>query len=344
MPELTSTPQPGEQDLRDLLRRLEERVDRIEAHLEIRSRPEGAKEGSATPLQKAAMADSESLEFRIGEYWLARLGSVVLLIGMAFLISYPFTALPATLISLVGYMVVAGVFGLSLYWHKTYQDLAKILYGGALVLFYFATLRLHFFNPNPLLAGKTAGLMAVVVALAIVYYLALRRQSAFLTGLALFLAYATALISDTSHFALLLILATSVAGAYVLIRFGWRGPTVMSVILAYASYLLWIANNPLLGKPLQAIADHHNALPYLFLYGSCFAVANLLQQKTSYSEYMELLLAGLNSVGLFALASLTILTFHKPQLALLYFFVAIYFIIFAIVKPRPCSPVLATSP
>ncbi|MEE9169017.1 MAG: hypothetical protein V3U73_04590, partial [bacterium] len=141
-----------------LLKSLEKRIGRIENYLEFE--PEGAvSSGRDEEMQREKFAadvapPGASLEFKIGEYWIARLGTAALFMGIAFFISYPFKTFPPLAASSLGYVAVAGIFGLSRFWKATYAHLSKILFGGGLVLLYFATLRLHFFISNPILTNK----------------------------------------------------------------------------------------------------------------------------------------------------------------------------------------------
>ncbi len=316
----------------ELVHRLETRVNRIEEYLEIQPGSEADSEIQTSSNGKHVKSEDESLEFKIGEYWLAHLGTVVLLMGIAFFISYPFKSFPTIFVSLIGFLAVAAIVGLSHYWQKSYQYLSRILFVGGLVLLYFATLRLHFFNQHPVLANKAAGLALLVAVLAVIFYFAAKRNSELLTGITLFLCYATSLISDTTHFALLFITLTSAAAAYLLITRNWQTVALLSIVMTYATHLLWLLNNPILGNPLQAIAEPHNNLIYVFLYGTIFALANLFRDKTSYTDFNEFLLTMANGLGFFAVGALVVLTFYKPQLAFLNLVIALFFVVLAIVN------------
>ncbi len=313
-----------------LLESLEKRIGRIEDHLEI----EGQRTGSSSPPGEKVVADvtaaDASLEFKIGEYWIARLGTAVLFLGIAFFISYPFATFPPLAASLLGYLAVAGIFGLSRYWQTASAHLSKTLFGGGLVLLYFATLRLHFFSANPVLSDKSIGLTAIVVVLTLIFYVALKRNSQLLTGLACFLGYTTSLMSDTHQFALILITLTSFASGYCLVRYNWQRAFGVSIVLAYLAFLLWMLNNPLLGKPLQAISAPHGSLFYIFLSAAIFGVANLIRERETHSYLSGLLLELFNAAGSFAVVSLALLIFFKPQLAVLNLVASVFFITLAI--------------
>jgi len=103
-----------------------------------------------------------ALERKIGEFWLARVGIVALLVGTAFFIAYPIAILPPLVHGLIGYLAVAGLFFFSRLWRVTYPYLSRILFGGGLILLYYVTLRLHFFTGHPVIANKVVALAAVI--------------------------------------------------------------------------------------------------------------------------------------------------------------------------------------
>ncbi|MFQ5705990.1 MAG: hypothetical protein ACE5HO_00985 [bacterium] len=319
----------------DILDRFERRLARIEARLDIRSAT-SPEPGAGNKPAPAALRENrgtgslaeDSIEFKIGAYWLAHVGSVVLLIGLAFLISYPFRAVPPAMSTLISYLAVAGIFGLSRYWRKAYQHLGHILFGGGLILLYFATLRLHFFTDRPVIVSKPFGLFVVVLVLSANFYIAAERRSEVLSGINLLLCFATALISDTVHFTLIFALLSSGAAMYLLVKHGWSTIGISGVVMAYAVHLLWLLNNPVLEKPLQAIAQPHNNLIYLFLYATVFAGANLVH-KSSRTDYFELVSAVTNVLGLFTVSSLVFLTYFKPQLSGMYAWLFAFLIVIA---------------
>jgi hypothetical protein len=321
-----------------LLHRLEARVARLEARLGLD--PEGAvtlkDEGegviriteTAVPQTEAGM----SWESRIGEFWLAQVGTIVLFLGLAFLISYPFASFPPLSASFLGYLAVAGFFGLARYWKKNFLYLSRILFGGAMVLAYFATLRLHFFNTHPLIAEKAIGLAALVVVLTWDLYLAIKRKSQILAGIALSLCYLTSLFSGTTHFALTMIVAAVAISVFLLILYNWHSLALVSLVMAFITHLLWLFNSPVLGNPIHAIAEHHGNIAYLAVYGLLFGVANVFRKKESYSSFFDVAFAILNGFAIFFIGALNVLFFFRTQLSLLALITAVFFMTAAIIN------------
>lgn len=327
-----------------ILNRLETRVARIEAYLRLGplAEPDEGGEGRdgmaaqmAEPYRVSAGRQSEAekeaaLEFKIGEFWLARVGLVALLVGTAFFISYPVSVLPSFVHVLIGYLAVAALLGVSRVWRSAYPYLSRILFGGGLLLLYYATLRLHFFNDSPFLANRPIAGTALVAVVGVHFFAAARRRSELLAGMAVLLGYLTALVGDATHVTLPLVAATSAVAMYFLMKFEFQVVGVLSVILAYLSHLLWLLNNPVAGRALQAVAEHQNNLIYLFLYAAIFAAGSLLRDEDSYPEVTRIFLPLLNGIGFYGMAILVGLTFFAAQLAAVNFVISAFFLALAV--------------
>lgn len=322
--------------LEETLRRLEARIARIETYLQFGPLPEtraheGVEALMATP-QVSKEEKEAALELKIGEFWLARVGIVALLVGTAFFIAYPLEVLPPLVHSLIGYLAVAGLFAASRFWRTTYPFLSRILFGGGLLLLYYATLRLHFFTEPPLLTHKPAALILLLLVVGGHFYFASQRRSEFLTGLAVFLGYVTALVADVTHFTLPLVAITAAVTIYFLMQYGFKIVGLLSVVWAYLTHLLWLLGNPLLGHPLQAVAAHQYNLVYLFIYAAVFALPNLLRAEEAPADATKILLPLLNGAGFFGVAFLVTITFFAAERAGLNFLISACFLIVAILS------------
>ncbi len=329
-PNKKANAQNGE-DLHAIIFRLEARIARIEEYLRLplKVQPETGEDKEKTVKKQSI---DESLEFRIGEYWLAQVGAVIILMGIAFFISYPIPGIAALFASFLGYIAVAGLLGLSHFWHKEYLYLSNILFGGGLVLLYFATLRLHFFSPRPVITNETAGLLLLVIVLSVILYIAVKRQSMAITGITLFLCYASSLFSVYAHFTLIFITATTAVSIYLLIKYNWHSIAILSLIMANITHLLWLFNNPVLGNTIKPVAEHHFNLAYLTIYGAMFGLCNIFRDKNSYSNFFEILLTAFNGLGIFLIGGLNILNYFKPQTSLFGFLTFIFFFTLAVLN------------
>ncbi len=323
--------------LLERIRLLETRVENLERTVSYTTESHAiekialsAEESPAANQTRERHDKQVTLEAEIGQFWLARIGAIILLLGVAFLISYPFEMVSHLLASFFGFVAVAGIFALSYYWRNTLAYLSRILVGGGFILLYLATLRLHFFSTNPIVSNKVAGIILILFALVASLYFTLKRKSEGLTSVILTLCFATALLSDTIQFALVMIVLSSVLSVFSYVRFHWRSMLLYGVILAYSTHLLWFFNNPVLGHPLQAIGAHHYNLVYLFIYAALFSLAGVFRQEKSATDFMDTMLTLLNGLGILILGTINILTFFKPQVSLVSFIASIFFLLIAV--------------
>lgn len=314
------------------IEKLESKISRIEAHLGLSTDEEPGLPERAQSTNELDDSEELSFESKVGEIWFARVGSLILVLGLAFFISYPFPGFPAILVSFLGYLAVAALFALAQYWCKISPFLSRILFYGGVVLLYFATLRLHFFSNKPAITNEILGLILLASALAFSIYLAIRRQSQVLGGIILFLCYATALFSDIAHFTLACITISAAVSIYLLIKYNWGTAAILSLMMANLAHLLWLFNNPILGNRIQPIVFNHFNLAYLVVYGFLFGIANVNRKHEAYSELFEVFLTIFNSLGIFAIGGLTVILFHKSQLSLLAFLTFILFMVMAILN------------
>lgn len=320
--------------LEETLRRLEARMARLEAYLQLGPLPEmSAHEGVEATAVAPPVSEEEkeaALELKIGEFWLARVGIVALLVGTAFFIAYPIAILPPLLHSLIGYLAVAGLFAGARFWRATYPFLSRILFGGGLLLLYYATLRLHFFTDLPLLTNKPVALLLLLAVVAGHFYFAAQHRSEFLTGLAIFLGAVTALLADATHLTLPLAAITAAAAIYFLLTYNFQIAGLFGVLLTYLTHLLWLLGNPMLGHPLQAVAEHQNNLVYLFIYAAVLALPNLWRKENLLTDVTKILLPLLNGAGFLGMAFLVTVTFFTAERAALNFAVAMLSLVLAV--------------
>lgn len=329
---MTQTHEPsraGDSELAETLRSLEARLTRIEAYLQLGPLQSAPAEAASTA-EALAEEKEAALESKIGELWLPRVGIVALILGTAFFISYPVAFLPPLLHRLLGFLAVAGLFAVSRIWRQTYPYLSRILFGGGLVLLYYAVLRLHFFSEAPLITSKVVALAALLIVNVALFLAAAKSRSEFLAGLAVFLGNATALVGDQTQFTLASLTLVALVAVYFMMQHRHHRVGMLGLALAYFAHLLWLLNNPLLGHQLAAVAEHQNNLVYLFAYAIIFAAPNLLRKEEELGELVKFFLPVLNGMGFFGMATLVGVTFFETHLAASSFAVAALFLAVAI--------------
>ncbi len=160
----------------DQLRRVEERLARIEAHLDLRPDVETLPAGSAAS-DAPQNADREALEFELGQNWFAKLGIVVVAIGFAFALTFHYRGAPSAVPGLVGALIAGAVFFLAHIWRSSFVLVSSYLRGAALALLYFSALRLSFFGEEAAVpAGSPVAVFLLMAVTAITVFVSLRRS------------------------------------------------------------------------------------------------------------------------------------------------------------------------
>jgi hypothetical protein len=293
-------------DLLDYLRYLGNRITRLEEKLDLPPLPM-VKE---TPerITESRFADTDDvLEFQIGEFWFAKVGVVILAIGIIFVLTLPYQDLPAYLPGTIGYVLTLGIAGSSFLLKKSYLFISRYLLGGALLLFYFSTLRLHFFAVEPALSSKT--ILVVLLLLVVVFNLVVstKRKSIYLFAVNLTLGFVTAVVSDNAYFIFVTIALLSSAVVYFKLKFQWKKLVLYGLFLTYFTHFLWFINNPLLGREVSFVLQPELNLVFLLVYFIIYSMGHLLRAKNEPEDDLLIVTTLMNcifSFGLFLLISI----------------------------------------
>ncbi|MEI7727945.1 MAG: hypothetical protein WCO56_00120 [Verrucomicrobiota bacterium] len=303
------------------LDRIEARLARIEAQLQLAARRDD-NPATATPVADARVAlpapepsgsREDELEFALGQTWFARAGILVLALGAGFALSLPYPGLPSGLPSCLGYALVGGLFLVAHLWQKSFELVSRYFRSAAMVLLFFATLRLFFFTPTPALSITTlTGKSLLLVVAGINLTIALRRKSPWLTALALGMGYATSLILNSAWFLFPVLVGLSVLVVYAWAQHRWSVILLAGMGATYLTYLLWAMNNPLRGNELRIVGEPLSSVFCLLLCGVIFAFPSFFSQAQEDKEYLLSSHALFNASACFGLFLLhTVLAFDS---------------------------------
>ena len=321
-----------DKNLVEFLQRLDQRISRLETHLGLAAAaavsPPSSQVPKVAPPPPARVReydDSAGLERNIGEFGLAWFGSAILLLGVAFLMTYTYGLGYRTLASILGYLSALGCYFASRMWKDSATHLSRIMASGSVILLYYATLRLHYFSSEPLVRNAVLAFSALLLVVAFQFYLAIKRNSQTLAILAVLLALISGHVSDSTQIGLsLLVIVCAVAVQLALMR-SWWPILILTVILAYASHLLWLLNNAVVGHPLGAISADRYSPVYLFLCAILFFWSVFATDRSSEPGPMAVVF--LNSAGLSVLISLVVFALYQKSYAQVYLAVAGFFMV-----------------
>lgn len=263
------------QQIFEHLRRLDQRLARVEKKV-------GLSESATEPVylaggEAAEITDSPrpELEFQIGEFWFARIGIIVLAVGFAFLLTLKYENLPLFVPPMIGYILVAGLLGLSRFFRKSSPNLPRYMTGAGLVLLYFSTLRLHYFGEMPLITNMAAETVLLLAAVVIQLWVAYRHESRYLTVQALALLYLTALLNGSTIFVFLMLVLASTIFAYFAIRYEMPLLILPGMLMTYISHTVWFLNNPVIGNPVRLVDGPFYNIYFALLCMAIFAIGQL---------------------------------------------------------------------
>ena len=294
---------PSSENIFEYLRTLENRITRIESRLELKT-PEVAEPESVPTI---AAEDDEELELQLGQNWFAKVGIVGLTLGIAFLLTLPYSGFPSFLPSLLGYCLVGGIFFLSHFWKDSFQQVSRYLLGGGLLLLYFTTLRLFYFTPAPALSNKAVELALLLVVVFGNLTVAIRRQSIYLAGFNLTLGFLTALIGGQSWFVFAVLILLSATISYLTWSFQSNGLLAFGMVLTYLTHFIWSANNPFFSNDLQFGLAPQIHLGFVLIYAAIFAATLTLRKDITHESAGVILNTALNAFVAFGIFSLSTL-------------------------------------
>ncbi len=321
----------GENDapLAQILANIETRIARIERELNLE--PVSPRPASQIIQQSEAVEDSrDNLELRIGLYWFAKVGIVTLMIGVVFLLLQPYRSLNPAFASALGYILAGGFIMVSRFLRQSSPFLAGYLLGGGLVLFFFATLRLHYFSPAPVLSGRFAEVVILLMIVAVGVAVSIRKRSVYLVSVSVAMGLATGLMSDQIYpfFGTTLVMAALTV--YLSVKYRWHNLLIYGTGITYLTQLIWFLNNPVVGNALEFRSAPYGTAIFVLFWAVLFASGNFLRAREDREDVTTILGSLLNAVLAYGLFSLMTVSKFQSSLAVSQLSASLVFLVIAI--------------
>lgn len=325
-----STENPNSNQIIKYLRDLEERISRIEDYLKLKMGEEEQRGEKEPERIRAATEKTDALEFRIGEYWFAKVGIVILAVGIVFLLTFPYQNLPAVLPSLFGYALTAGIFILAHIWRNVYTLISRYLVGAGLILLFFTTLRLHFFSASPVITNRGVELILLSLVVSFNLIVSAKRSSIYLSSLSLMMGYTTAIVSDQPYLIFSICLIMALLTVYFKLKFQWPKLLIFGIILTFFTHFLWFLNNPFLGNEVELVSSPQGNLFFILGYMVIFATGNYLRDQKLAEDNVLIISTFLNSFAGYGLFLLLTVTKFGENLAAYHLLASLLFLAFSV--------------
>ncbi len=312
------------------LKNLEARISRIEEKLNLENLPSEDNFELPSLMPQNISERADSLETQIGQFWFAKFGIVILAIGIIFLMTFPYQNLPSFFPSLVGYVLVGFLFWLSNYWKSSLQYISQYIFGGALLLLFFSTLRLHFFSINPTIDNPTLELLMLLAVSILHISFSFKRKSIYLMSFGVLLLSITALITDS--YLLIFFLLVMICGWSVYLKriLDWNSFYTYAILLVYFTHFIWFIGNPVAGNKIALQSSPLINIYFLLLYCVLYAYGNLSGSRGEKESSSSILSTLLNSFLCFFLILIISLSKFSNTVALSEFIASIVFLLLSV--------------
>ena len=288
-------------EILDRLKNLDKRITKIETEITHQTVIPESEEPPTEIESTAKLQNEEELEFRIGQFWAAKTGIVVLIAGFVFLLLLQFKEFPSFLPSLIGYVIGLVLFGLARVWKNTFSHITGYLLGGGIVLFYISTMRLYYFGIEKTITSYPVIITLLVAISVISLVISVKRNSISLAWLGVSLGYVTAVLSDYSYSIFIMVTVLSLIVVIFKLKYQWNILLFYGMFMSYLTHSIWFINNPFLGRTIQATSSPEINLIFLLLYLSIFSAANYFDKQNETEDIVTTGLSMLNCIGAYGL-------------------------------------------
>ncbi|MFO1491139.1 MAG: DUF2339 domain-containing protein [Kiritimatiellia bacterium] len=217
----------------------------------MRPRPPPPVPPAVHPVPTVAAADrphqpAEAFEWRLGAYWLGRIGIVVLLTGLVFLGNFVWTKYiqnfgPWGKLSVYALCGAAlGMLGLRLEARsESLRNFGRVLLAGGMALGYYSVYAAHFVERLRDVRSPVLGGVLLLAAAGLLVRFADRRRSQGTAMLTVLLAFYTGAMNPIAGFSLFSNALLCGAALFFLWRRQWTGLTWLSMAGSYAAFGFW---------------------------------------------------------------------------------------------------------
>ena len=295
-------------DVKLILARLKEfdsRLYEIEKHLSIQNyaRAEEDEKAEERPHKKTieSIEKDDVLEYRIGQFWFAKIGILAFVVGIMFVLTLPHEDLPRLLPAAAGIVLSLCFLLIPKFFKSILPQLSGYIVGGGLVLLYFTALRIHFLEKDPLIESAGTALIFLNAVFFLSLYIALKRQSVYLTNLSIILGYLTGILGENPYYIFTWITIIAAASVYIKIKYKWETFLTFSIFLAYLTHFIWFINNPLLGHELMFVTETKANIIFPFLYFLVFSLAYTIKRDEAGEPFIKIFNTVSNSIFFYIL-------------------------------------------
>ena len=244
------------------------------------------------------------IEEILGTDWLNKLGIVLLVLGIAFFLSYELKTMGPAGKILVGFVTAGAMLAAGIWFERRdrYRILARAGIGGGWALLFFTTYAMYHVPAARVLTSQPADLVLMLAVAAAMVGHTLRYRSQVVTGLAFLLAFLTVTVSHSNVYSLSAGGVLAAALVVIVGRMQWFELEIFGILASYLNHYLWLRPiiEPMHGKR-HPFPEFAASAGILALYWLIFRLSYVFRSPGEQKERISTAAALLNTSLLLAL-------------------------------------------
>ncbi|MDP2039421.1 MAG: hypothetical protein Q8L04_18750, partial [Ignavibacteria bacterium] len=183
----------------------------------------------------------------------------------------------------------------SLFLKESFELLSRYIFGAALLLAYFSTLRLHFFSETPAVENVT--IVSILLFIVSIGYLsvAYAKNSIYLLSIGALLFSVTALITNNAYSIGIALLFVATFAFFVHHKLGNSKFVNISILIVYLTHSIWLLGNPIFNHDHSFHELSFVNLLFILLYMLVFSLCNIERKTKGEETSFEITTATLNT-------------------------------------------------
>ena len=277
-----------------------------------------------------APSQNEAFESRVGEYGMAWMGNIVLLVGILFLTQYLQNNNQPLISVVFGFASIVLVYITGYFTRKSLPYMSTLFsYNGHLLL-YIQVMRIAMFKESMIIQSPMLSHLLVLLVLSSLIYLAYRNNSQILAVLTWIMVGITAVTSGSTHFMLPLMVGVSGTAIFLALRKGWWTALMISIVFVYLIFLMWILGNPLVGGSIEIRTEHQMGYIYLYTVAMAYSFLALLpkSEQTKQNQLQPSII--LNGLGFSMIIAIAVPAFFSGNYQIYFGLIAAFCILYSI--------------
>ncbi len=298
-------------DLEKRVAQLEEEVDHPrDRSLITYSRPT---ESDRFVRSQSTTAQNETLESKMGEYGMAWLGNIVLLFGILFLTQLLQKNDQKVFALLLGLVSVAGIYLAGSLTRKAFPYMSRLFIFNGHILLYIISLKVYILPGSRIIENAVVGDGIILLVIAALIYHGFRSKSQVLVVIVWIMAVVAAIASNSTHLMLSILVGITGTSLLFALKNSWWVGLIISIVLVYFTFLIWIMGNPFVSGSFKIIANHQFGYIYLYACALSYSLLAMIQKSDRVREQFLNAAIVLNGLGFSFIMTFAVLAFFTEN-------------------------------